>query len=109
VTKLGFVCQLVENGVEAVGEYVRGDTHYDLILMDIQMPGISGHEATELIRKHEEEFNWARVPIVAITANIEKEVHSQSLRVGMDGHFGKPVTRLVLDELIRKALLGITI
>ncbi|BFM15912.1 hypothetical protein R50073_20950 [Maricurvus nonylphenolicus] len=109
VDKLGFTSQLVDNGLEAVGEYMRGDSHYDLILMDIQMPGISGHEATEMIRKYEKEFEWSRVPIVAITANIEKEVHSQSLRVGMDGHFGKPVTRLVLDELIRKALLGVTI
>ncbi len=109
VSKLGYKLQLIDNGVEAVGEYVRGDTHYDLILMDIQMPGISGHEATKLIRKHEQEMDLPRIPIVAITANIEKEVHSQSLRVGMDGHFGKPVTRLVLDELIRKALLGISI
>lgn len=109
VTKLGFTSHLVDNGLEAVGEYIRSDSHYDLILMDVQMPGISGHEATEMIRKHEQEFGLSRVPIVAITANIEKEVHSQSLRVGMDGHFGKPVTRLVLDELIRKALLGVSI
>jgi signal transduction histidine kinase/CheY-like chemotaxis protein len=109
VSKLGFQLQLVNNGIEALGEYARGDSHYDLILMDIQMPGISGHEATELIRRHEEELGLPRIPIIAITANIEKEVHSQSLSVGMDGHFGKPVTRLVLDELIRKALLGVSI
>jgi CheY-like chemotaxis protein len=100
---------VVENGVEALGEYIRGDTKYDLILMDIQMPGISGHEATRMIRKHEKELGWDRIPIVAITANIEKEVHSESLRCGMDGHYGKPVTRVVLDELIRKALLGISL
>jgi signal transduction histidine kinase/CheY-like chemotaxis protein len=109
IQKLGFHSMVVENGVEALGEYIRGDTKYDLILMDIQMPGISGHEATRMIRKHEKELGWDRIPIVAITANIEKEVHSESLRCGMDGHYGKPVTRVVLDELIRKALLGISL
>jgi|GEM_PF-3515002 len=108
IKKLGFKSTVVENGVEALGEYVRADTHYDLILMDIQMPGISGHEATRMIRKHESEFNLDPIPIVAITANIEKEVHSESLRCGMNGHYGKPVTRVVLDELIRKSLLGIS-
>lgn len=107
IKKLGFKSTVVENGVEALGEYVRADTNYDLILMDIQMPGISGHEATRMIRKHESEFNLEAIPIVAITANIEKEVHSESLRCGMNGHYGKPVTRVVLDELIRKSLLGI--
>ncbi len=108
ILKLGFQCTLTSNGIEAVGEYVRADTHYDLILMDIQMPGISGLEATRLIRNHEQEFGHDNVPIVAVTANIEQEVHSQCLRAGMDGHFGKPVRRVVLDELIRKALLGIS-
>ena len=107
ITHLGFQIHMVGNGLEAVGEYIRGDRHYDLILMDIQMPGISGHEATELIREHELTLNDEKVPIIAITANIENEVHSQSLEAGMDGHFGKPVSRLVLDKLIRQALLGL--
>ena len=106
INHLGFQIHMVDNGLEAVGEYMRGDSHYDLILMDIQMPGISGHEATKLIRDHEMTFNEEKVPIIAITANIENEVHSQSLESGMDGHFGKPVSRLVLDKLIRQALLG---
>ncbi len=109
IDKLGFDYLLVANGIEAVGEFIRGDSHYDVILMDIQMPGISGHEATKIIRKHEQEFNLAKTPIVAITANIENEVHSESISVGMDGHYGKPVNRVVLDELIRKSLLGIPV
>jgi len=105
---LGFQAKLVGNGLEVVGEFIREDTHYDLILMDIQMPGISGLEATQLIRKHEQQFNLERTPIIAITANIEQEVHSESIACGMDGHFGKPVSRIVLDELIRHSLLGIS-
>ena len=107
IRHLGFKPTLVGNGLEALGEYIRADRHYDLILMDIQMPGISGHEATRMIRKYEHKCKTVRIPIVAITANIESDVHSESLRSGMNGHFGKPVTRQLLDELIRKALLGI--
>lgn len=109
IDKLGFRSTIVSNGLEAVGEYVRGDTAYNLILMDIQMPGISGHDATQMIRAHEEKFQLQRIPIVAVSANIEKDVHSESLRVGMDGHYGKPVTRISLSTLIRKALLGISL
>jgi len=105
IKHLGFHAKLVGNGLEVVGEFIREDNHYDLILMDIQMPGISGLEATKLIRKHEQQFNLGRIPIIAITANIEQEVHSESIACGMDGHYGKPVSRIVLDKLIRQALL----
>lgn len=106
LTKLGYQCTVCPNGVDALGEYVRGDNRYDLILMDIQMPGISGLEATRLIREYEQKTGLEPVPIVAVTANIEQDVHSQCLRAGMDGHHGKPVRPVVLDELIRRALLG---
>ncbi len=106
LTKLGYQCTVCPNGIDALGEYVRGDAHYDLILMDIQMPGISGLEATRLIRDYERKTGLEPVPIVAVTANIEQDVHSQCLRAGMDGHHGKPVRPVVLDELIRRALLG---
>lgn len=111
IKKLGFRYTLVGNGVEVVGEFLRADRCYDLVLMDIQMPGISGHEATRMIRKIEQRLcrGTDLIPIIAITANIENEVHVESLKAGMNGHYGKPVTRVVLNDLIRKSILGIAL
>lgn len=70
--------------------------HYDLIFMDIQMPGIDGYETTRRIRALDRP-DAASVPIVAMTANAFREDAEQSLASGMNAHLTKPID---IDQLM---------
>lgn len=92
------VCALLEpfdidietanDGVEAVEAAARAP--YDLILMDVQMPNMDGLTATRRIRAAQAP-GAARVPIIALTANILPEQIARCLEAGMDDHLGKPI------------------
>ena len=64
--------------------------HYDLILMDIQMPRMNGYEATRAIRALEDKTK-ASIPILAMTANAFEEDRREALNAGMDGHLPNPI------------------
>jgi CheY-like chemotaxis protein len=64
----------------------------ELILMDVQMPGMSGLEATQKIRELETRRRYNRTPIVAVTANAMSGDREQCLAAGMDGYTPKPVS-----------------
>jgi CheY-like chemotaxis protein len=84
------------DGRQAVDMFIAKDGAYDLIFMDIQMPGMDGYEATRAIRASG--TPRARdVPIIAMTANVLKEDMDNSRRAGMNGHLGKPI---VLEEVM---------
>ena len=72
----------------------------DVVLMDIEMPGIDGYEATRRVREHEQDGNQPRLPIIALTAHAMAEHRRKAEACGMDDHLAKPVT---IDRL-RKAL-----
>lgn len=93
--------EFAENGREAIDMYLRNQ--YDLILMDIQMPDVDGHEATKKIRQIEKEKNiQERIPILALTANALVEEQVSSLSVGCDAHVTKPVRKQqLLDAMIK--------
>jgi CheY-like chemotaxis protein len=86
-----------ESGQEALDAFVAQPDAFDLILMDIQMPGMDGYETTRLIRALDTP-HAKQVPIIAMTANVFKEDVEKSLASGMDAHLGKP---LDLDEMVR--------
>jgi len=91
------------NGEEAVMKFSASPYKYDLILMDIQMPGVDGYEATRAIRKLV--FPTARtIPIVAMTANVFKEDIENCLQAGMNDHIGKPIEPELLFEKLRRYL-----
>ena len=71
--------------------------HYDLILMDIQMPKMNGYEASKAIRQIEDKGK-AAVPILALTANAFAEDRKNAMEAVMNGHIGKPID---LGKLIK--------
>ncbi|MCL2196862.1 MAG: ATP-binding protein [Treponema sp.] len=93
-----------ENGIEAVEMYKKDPDRYELILMDVQMPGMDGFEATTKIREfeksHEKSGGGKHVLIIAMTANVFKEDIDNCIKAGMDDHIGKPLDfETVLEKL----------
>jgi len=90
-------CYSVMTGEEAV----ELADYFDLILMDIDLPGISGWEASRRIRRREKLKQAQPVPIVAITSNLEIE---QAFLAGMNDYFRKPIARRELELILKKWL-----
>jgi two-component system, OmpR family, aerobic respiration control sensor histidine kinase ArcB len=74
--------------------------HYDLIFMDIGLPGIDGIMAAKLIREQEKHDH--RVPIIALTAHDDPIIKSKALEVGMDDYLIKPLTILTAQDVLDK-------
>ena len=78
---------------------------YDLILMDCQMPQMSGYEATGVIRRQEREQQLPPIPIIAMTANAMAEDREKCLAAGMDGYLSKPVKTQELQTTLAQWLI----
>ena len=89
-----------EDGLKAVEMRHVGD--YDVVLMDIQMPGLNGFEATRAIREKERERGGGHTPIIAMTAHASKDDEERCLGCGMDYHISKPIDIDQCVKLIRK-------
>jgi len=88
-----------ENGEIAVRLFRDAPGRYDLVFMDVQMPGMDGLEATRQIRALDDP-RAKSVPIIAMTANVFKEDTEMCLAAGMNDHVGKPLNiEEVLDKL----------
>jgi PAS domain S-box-containing protein len=98
---LGCSIDVAHDGREALELWQRGS--YDLILMDCQMPIMSGFEAASAIRK-QEGVGPARIPIVAMTAQAYAQDRERCTRAGMDDHLAKPLTKSELESTIAKWL-----
>lgn len=99
---LGLDVHSAADGEQAVARATA--EHYDLILMDCQMPGIDGFEATWRIRRHEETTARPRTTIVALTANALSGDRERSLAAGMDDHLAKPFRAEELAAVLRRRL-----
>ena len=87
----GCIVDVAADGAEAVDKVSRSlDNPYEAILMDIQMPVMDGIEATKAIRAMSDP-HLAKVPIIAMTANVFEEDCQRVLSAGMNGHLGKPI------------------
>ncbi|MCM1127660.1 MAG: response regulator [Lachnospiraceae bacterium] len=99
---LGAECDTAADGQEAVDKFNRskpGD--YDLILMDVQMPVLNGHEATRAIRAGTHP-SAQTIPIIAMTANAFVDDIRDALASGMDAHIAKPIVLAQLKSTIRE-------
>ncbi len=100
----GYRVDLAENGREAV--HACESARYDLVLMDIQMPGMDGYAATKAIREREservEETPGRRLPIIAMTAHAFRGYREQCLQAGMDDYLTKPFSRRELLDMVAR-------
>lgn len=85
---------LAEGGQQGVDTVIGTQNVFNAVLMDIQMPGIDGLEATRLIRQ---DARFADLPIIAMTANASVADRQVCLAAGMSDHIGKPID---LDKLV---------
>ncbi|KEQ18186.1 response regulator [Endozoicomonas numazuensis] len=95
---------IAADGKEAVAMIHKQE--YDLILMDCQMPEMSGYEATGLIRKRENTHNLPRIPIIAMTANAMQGDREKCLTSGMDDYLSKPIKANTLKEKLAQWLIN---
>ena len=102
LTSLGLEVETASNGVEAVTAVRRGG--FDLVLMDVHMPQMDGLEATREIRRAEGGAE-RKLPIIALTANVQDEQIERCLSAGMDGHLAKPIQVGELAEAMRRWLV----
>ena len=98
----GMTYEMAHNGVEAVEKFQEGN--YDLILMDENMPKLSGIGATKAILEIEEEQNLKHTPIISLTANALSGDREHFLAAGMDDYLSKPIKPGTLINTIKKIL-----
>ncbi len=91
--KLGFKVSLAENGEEAL-RLVRSN-HFDIVLMDMQMPLMDGYEATAVLSE-----TYPQLPVIALTAHAMKEDRNKCLGVGCRDYLTKPVQYLQLVQAL---------
>ncbi|ESQ78736.1 PAS domain-containing hybrid sensor histidine kinase/response regulator [Asticcacaulis sp. YBE204] len=85
---LGYEIMTAESGIDAVR--ATSDTHFDIILMDVQMPGMDGLEATRRIRRRESETGQDPTLIIGVTAHVRSEDRQLCLDAGMNDFIPKP-------------------
>ena len=93
----------VDGGQAAIDACAAGG--WDLILMDIHMPGMDGLTASKQIRAREQAMGQARTPIIAVTASVLSHETEAYFAAGMDDCIAKPIEIGVLFETIRRAML----
>ena len=95
----GFTVAVSTTGEDAIDEAVR--TAPDVILMDLQLPGIDGHTALARLRA---DPRTAGIPVVALTAFAMREDRVRALEAGFDGYLEKPISVRDFPEQVRSHL-----
>lgn len=92
----GMIISIANNGQEAIDALLQSP-HFDVILMDLQMPIMDGYEASKRIR---EKVEFDNIPIIAMTANAMEDDVQRCLSAGMQGHVSKPIDEQILLKTI---------
>jgi len=91
----------IEAGTAEDGIKLAGERKPDLILMDIQLPGMNGIDALKALRK---DPATAKIPVVAVTASVMQQDRKHITEAGFDGYVGKPINIKEFLEAVRRAL-----
>jgi signal transduction histidine kinase/DNA-binding response OmpR family regulator len=97
LARLGVTVEFAANGREAVDAVLKDYTHFDAVLMDVQMPEMDGLEATRLIRH---QVDATQLPIIAMTAHAMETERQSCLEAGMNDHLTKPVDPKALTKTL---------
>ena len=100
--RLGCKVDVVCNGREALKNLTS--QHYDIVLMDCQMPEIDGFEATRQLRQLEKQNGWRHTPVIAVTASILRDEHDACISSGMDDFLAKPFKQSALHDVLQRWL-----
>ena len=93
--------QTIEAGTGEDGIALARERRPDLILMDIQLPGISGIEALKVLRA---DASTARIPVIAVTASVMQQDRNLITEAGFDGYIGKPINLKEFLDSVRAML-----
>lgn len=99
----GYSVTTANNGEEVLTALSAGQ-RTDLVIMDVEMPVLDGLETARCIRRKEADRSLSRLPILALTANAQREDIEACLEAGMDGYLSKPFDRDALDEAISRLM-----
>ena len=100
----GFIVETAPDGETAILMIARSDRdYYDAVLMDVQMPGIDGYEATRNIRGMSD-IEHAELPVIAMTANAYDDDMERAKGCGMNAYIAKPVEEGALIRVLRRVL-----
>ncbi|MBO4904052.1 MAG: response regulator [Lachnospiraceae bacterium] len=100
----GSIVTLCDSGREAVDMFERSITGtYDVILMDINMPGMDGYETTDAIRSSVHP-QAASIPIIAMTADALTDDIQKTLKAGMNAHISKPINVEKIVSAVKRVL-----
>jgi PAS domain S-box-containing protein len=99
LVKLGHRPTIAENGHVALN--LLESHHFDIVLMDVQMPELDGLETTKIIRKRKDFLQIRNIPIIALTAYAMAGDKDKCFNAGMDGYLAKPVDIKKLEKLLK--------
>jgi PAS domain S-box-containing protein len=101
--KLGHRSELAEDGHKAVSLCASGS--FDIVLMDLHMPGLDGLEAISKIRSREDK-SASQVPIYVVSADVMPEAKEEALKAGADGFLSKPLKKQDLEAVLKRYAKG---
>ena len=103
--RLGITLDHARDGIEALRFFES--RHFDLVLMDCEMPLMDGYETTQRIRRLERAKETPKTPVVAFTANTLVGARAAVLLMGMDDYVSKPLEPGALAETLAKFLVSV--
>ncbi len=95
---LGYTVEVADDGLAGLAAVSR--TVYDVVLMDVQMPGLDGYQATDAIRRYERDTR--RTPIIAMTAGAIDGDRELCLAAGMDDYISKPIDMATVEQVLAR-------